>query len=152
MNLTYRFELYADQGLTNLTSMVDGLASGGQPYVYWTINQDLAEDATYWWRALADEGVVQGEYSTVFGFTIDTIADEPPPDDPDSGTPTTEPTDVSPGLADANAEGGGGSSSGGGCSISPRGGADWQAWLPLWAAIIAPALFGARRRQKQARR
>jgi hypothetical protein len=82
--LAYDFELYADESLTELIDAQGAIVSTART-VAWTPTADLDENATYWWRARANDSHTAGRWTAVAWFTVDRL-NEPP----------TVPTAVSP--------------------------------------------------------
>lgn len=74
--LTYQFELYADPALQVVLPGTEGLAETPQRTA-WTVDTNLAEDHTYYWRARASDGFSSSPWMAVASFTVDT-ADLPP--------------------------------------------------------------------------
>jgi len=48
--LVYEYEVYTDSVLTEAGVLLGGVAEGSATTA-WTVTTDLAENATYWWRA-----------------------------------------------------------------------------------------------------
>jgi MYXO-CTERM domain-containing protein len=67
--VTYLFEVYADEALTEL------VASGADTETTWTVDAELGEDSTYWWRVAAQddfEPVAQSDWSDPWSFVVNT--------------------------------------------------------------------------------
>jgi MYXO-CTERM domain-containing protein len=78
--LTYRFEVFAEAGLTNLVASVASTASGVAT-TSWQVNNPLLEDHFYYWRARAtDPGNLSGGWSATGSFFVS--ADNSPPGAP----------------------------------------------------------------------
>ncbi|MFA6011334.1 MAG: hypothetical protein WC799_15215 [Desulfobacteraceae bacterium] len=75
--LTYEFEVYSDESMTQLAASVNGINEGdGVPQ--WRVSVPLTDNTTYWWRARArDSHDAVGNWTPRFSFNIDT-ADEAP--------------------------------------------------------------------------
>ncbi|MCH8475620.1 MAG: fibronectin type III domain-containing protein, partial [Opitutales bacterium] len=77
-SLSYRFEVYADEALTDLRAQVPSVASGtGQ--TTWQVDTDLANEQTYYWRARASDGSNSGEWSDTAIFHRSFTNDPPYP-------------------------------------------------------------------------
>jgi hypothetical protein len=85
--LTYVWELYGDLALGDLVAAEEDVVEGVTGETGWTVPFDLDEDRRYWWRAAASDGVLQGPWSAVRAFVVET-EDAPP-----SGTSFVFPTD-----------------------------------------------------------
>ncbi|MFZ0613063.1 MAG: chitobiase/beta-hexosaminidase C-terminal domain-containing protein [Desulfobacterales bacterium] len=76
--LTYGFEVCADSNLSQPVASTDGIPAGTTGTTAWRLDTDLADGATYYWRATAfDELGVQSE-GTVGSFTVDLFHPAPP--------------------------------------------------------------------------
>ncbi|MCC6821969.1 MAG: hypothetical protein IT579_14660, partial [Verrucomicrobia subdivision 3 bacterium] len=53
--VSYRFEVYADAGLSNLVAQVPVMAAGWNTTA-WQVDVNLLDHAQYWWRCLASSG------------------------------------------------------------------------------------------------
>ncbi len=74
--LAYEFELYADPPLQVPLPGAAGLPETPQRTA-WTVDTNLAEDHTYYWRARATDGFSSSPWMAVASFTVDTV-DLPP--------------------------------------------------------------------------
>ena len=65
--LTYTIQVSTESDFSNVTASTSGLAEGaggaGTGQTAWTINRDLEEGTTYYWRVRAVEGSLTGEFS-----------------------------------------------------------------------------------------
>ena len=94
--LTYEFELYSDAGFTNLVAGKVSVAETPDR-TSWTLLASLVENAVYYWRARATDGLTLSPWTTVSSFRVDQADDAPSapvPDSPDDGARvgTREPT------------------------------------------------------------
>ena len=73
-NLSYRFEIYADEDLTTLVEQ--GVSASAQ----WTVPSELTDKTRYFWRAQAEDahGLTGTWMDTASFFVKDTGPDEPP--------------------------------------------------------------------------
>ncbi|MGA8241866.1 MAG: chitobiase/beta-hexosaminidase C-terminal domain-containing protein [Desulfobacterales bacterium] len=69
--LTYRFEVYADSGLTIPVASVGGIPAGASGTTAWRLKTDLTDDATYYWRAIASDELGVRSETAVGAFTVD---------------------------------------------------------------------------------
>lgn len=67
--LSYRFEVYADPGLTTLMAQVPAVASG-LVTTAWTVDTDLPNNAQFWWRCRATDGTNLGPWMTPGTFFV----------------------------------------------------------------------------------
>lgn len=74
-NLTYNFEVALDPGFASIVASETGIAPGGRT-TSWTLPVALEENATYYWRAQADDWQVAGPWSTG-SFLVNTANDAP---------------------------------------------------------------------------
>nr|MDA3797553.1 hypothetical protein [Kiritimatiellia bacterium] len=68
-NLDYEIEVYSDIMLSNLVANVPVLASGDE-ITSWQVDQDLPDDAQYWWRCRATDGLNTGAWMTTASFYV----------------------------------------------------------------------------------
>ena len=74
--LSYEFELYADQAMTNLVAGADGI--GEMPLITeWQVPHSLQENGTYYWRARAFDGARNSDWSATASFMVNTANDAP---------------------------------------------------------------------------
>jgi hypothetical protein len=76
--LTYRFEVYADAGLTNLVAQVPAVASGAG-VTSWQVDTDLPNNAQYWWRCRANDGTNDGPWMSTGTFFVNEVNHPPAP-------------------------------------------------------------------------
>ena len=127
-NVTYRFEIAADQGFTRLIAIWSAPRSGGDRTE--VTGSDLAPGTEYYWRVNASDGGFTAPYSIIQAFRT-----EAPPAPPPTPTPTPEPQPPS---------GGGG---GGGGGPWPRNGAEVVAWANAnYPDRLAGGISGDQRR------
>jgi hypothetical protein len=74
--LTYEFEVYSDETLTNRVANVPALASGTAT-TSWQVDLDLDDKLQYWWRCRADDGTDVGPWSETGSFTVNHV-NQPP--------------------------------------------------------------------------
>jgi len=72
--LTYEFELYADPSLTDLVS--SARLSEGNLITAWTVDTQLTDKTTYYWRARANDGKLPGSWMNTAIFMVDTEGPE----------------------------------------------------------------------------
>ena len=78
--LTYSFEVWGDDALTELLAVVEDVTEEDVE-TDWVVNETLPDDASFWWRAAADDGYVQGPWSdpaAVFVNTTDGVPADGP--------------------------------------------------------------------------
>jgi hypothetical protein len=66
--LTYEFQIWADEELTELAEEVAGISPQSYATI-WTTEFTPENNATYWWRARAVDGTEPGQWSAVWSFT-----------------------------------------------------------------------------------
>jgi len=74
--VSYEFEVYADQAMTDLVVRADGIVETPQ-LTGWQIPQPLAENGTYYWRSRAFDGTAHSDWSTAASFMVNTANDAP---------------------------------------------------------------------------
>jgi len=125
-NVTYRFEIAADQGFTRMIAVWSAPRSGGDRTE--VTGSDLAPGTEYYWRVNASDGGYTAPYSIIQAFKT-----EAPP----APAPAPTPTPVPP------PSGGGG---GGGGGPWPRNGEEVIAWAAAnYPDRLAPTSSGQRR-------
>jgi fibronectin type 3 domain-containing protein len=67
--LTYRFEVYGDEGLSNLLAQVPAVASGIDRST-WQVDVNLANSQQYWWRCRASDASNTGPWMATATFFI----------------------------------------------------------------------------------
>lgn len=82
--LTYEFTVYSDSGLTNVVWNQANI-SEGTSYTSVVIGTELSEDTQYWWRARANDGVQNGNWSATRSFYVST--ENNPPSSPTLNSP-----------------------------------------------------------------
>ena len=75
-NLTYNFDLALDPDFTQVVTSINGIASG-QGTTSWTAPQPLQENGWYYWRAQADDWLMEGPWSATARFLVNTANDAP---------------------------------------------------------------------------
>jgi len=91
--LEYRFELYADEALTELVLGLGEVSEGLGGQTAADVELALEEDAPYWWRVRASDAYVDGDWSELAHFVRD-LYDAPDSGWPDSGTGTQDSADT----------------------------------------------------------
>ncbi len=74
--LTYDFEVYSDQALTNLVASATAVPETPQ-ITSWTTSVSLTENQTYYWRARAFDGELYSAWMPVASFMVNTANDPP---------------------------------------------------------------------------
>ena len=74
--LVYEFELYTDSGLTTRI-ISSGEQEEGTNTTSWQVSSDLQENAAYYWRTRAYDGLLYGEWMTPAAFRVNTFNDSP---------------------------------------------------------------------------
>lgn len=75
-SLTYNFTLALDPGFTQIVASAQGIFSG-QGTTSWLVPVALQENQHYYWRAQADDWLIEGPWMTPAGFFVNTT-NEPP--------------------------------------------------------------------------
>ena len=75
-NLTYNFEIANDESFTDMVASAKGITSG-EGSTSWAVPVNLQENAWYYWRAQADDWLVEGQWSTVARFLVNSANDAP---------------------------------------------------------------------------
>jgi hypothetical protein len=75
--LTYEFGIYSDSGCTALVEGQAGITEGAGQTSY-TVVGALTENATYWWRVRANDGVQNGGWSGARNFIVNATNDGGP--------------------------------------------------------------------------
>jgi hypothetical protein len=100
--LTYEFELFGDEGLTQPLPGASGVPETPSRSA-WPVAAGLAEDATYWWRARATDGFSTSPWSAVSSFTVDAVHRPPTAPVPDTPVPGARVASLQPELVVRNA-------------------------------------------------
>jgi hypothetical protein len=74
--ITYEFEIYSDSGLTNLLAVSDPLAET-ESTTLWPVTFELEENAVYYWRARAFDGLLYGDWMAPASFRVN-VENDPP--------------------------------------------------------------------------
>ncbi len=69
--LTYTVEVYSDEALTDRVFSLADLAEGTDGETAVELELPLAEDHSYWWRAVASDGFVEGDPAAAESFLWD---------------------------------------------------------------------------------
>jgi streptogramin lyase len=75
-SLTYNFQVALDADFSAIVASVKGVASGTGT-TSWTVPESLLENGTYYWRAQADDWLVEGPWSATSRFFVNTVNDPP---------------------------------------------------------------------------
>lgn len=75
-DLTYNFEIALDSGFTQMVASVQGIAAGDGT-TSWTVPVALQENTSYYWRAQADDWLVEGPWSGTARLFVNTANDAP---------------------------------------------------------------------------
>lgn len=75
-NLTYNFAVALDPDFTRIVASITGVA-GGEGSTSWTVPVSLLENTSYYWRAQADDWLMEGPWSTTARFFVNTTNDAP---------------------------------------------------------------------------
>jgi hypothetical protein len=67
--LTYRFEVFSDETLSNLVAMVPSVA-GQAVITAWKVDAQLVNNSQYWWRSQANDGSNAGPWMSTATFYI----------------------------------------------------------------------------------
>ncbi len=95
LELTYDYEVYIDpDGTTLAAAGADIVESPDQ--TSWTVNVDLPDDAMAYWRCRADDGIVDGPWSDLASFYVNSSGDAPSTPVPVSPVDDLVVTTVSP--------------------------------------------------------
>ena len=76
MTLTYEYEVYADADATTLLAQTSDVAESPSQTL-WTVDVGLPDAAVSYWRCRANDGLVDGPWSDLASFYIDTSGDAP---------------------------------------------------------------------------
>lgn len=101
--LTYEFALFGDEALTQELPGAAGVAETASRTA-WTVAANLAEDATYRWRARATDGFSTSAWSALASFTVDAVNRPPTAPVPDTPLPGTRVASRQPALVVRNAQ------------------------------------------------
>lgn len=74
--LTYNFEIALDPDFTQIEASLKGVV-GGQGTTSWTAPASLQDNRLYYWRAQADDWLMEGPWSAVSRFFVSTANDPP---------------------------------------------------------------------------
>ncbi len=100
--LTYEFELYSDSNLSNLIAS-SGLIAEATNITSWHSAPELQENAVYYWRARAFDGILYGEWMLPASFRINVENDVPTAPTLSWPTDSSEVSSPSPSLTVNNA-------------------------------------------------
>ncbi len=75
-DLTYNFDLALDPDFIQIVSSAKGI-TGGAGTTSWAVPVSLAENGWYYWRAQADDWLMEGPWSTAARFLVNTLNDAP---------------------------------------------------------------------------
>lgn len=74
--LTYEYELYADQALTELVASHASVVEGSL-ITSWTAPLTLNDNTRYWWRGRASDGSAVSQWTEEGSFFVNTANDAP---------------------------------------------------------------------------
>jgi flagellar hook assembly protein FlgD/Tol biopolymer transport system component len=74
--LTYNFQVALDPDFSQIVTSFVGVPSGGQTTA-WQVPTNLGDNAWYYWRAQADDWLVEGPWSATSRFFVNTSNDAP---------------------------------------------------------------------------
>ena len=75
--LTYDFELYLDENLTQFVTSGYGVIEDGSGETLWKVDVPLIEDTEYWWVARANDPWTPGPWTDPENFTLNEFNDPP---------------------------------------------------------------------------
>jgi hypothetical protein len=75
-NLTYRFEIYSDEAMTQLVAQVPAVAETVST-TSWAVDTDLLNNHQYWWRSRAFDGTNTGPWSATATFYVVQVNNPP---------------------------------------------------------------------------
>ena len=76
--LTYEYEVYSDDALTNLVASVSGVTDGGVSTT-WNVNPALTEDSRFRWRTRCNDGFENSGWSDSASFWVNAVNQPPDP-------------------------------------------------------------------------
>jgi hypothetical protein len=83
-SLTYQFEVYSDQAVTQLVAQVPAVASGNGT-TSWQVDINLPDNANYWWRCRASDNASTSNWSMLTNFAVNEFNN--PPNQVEPSTP-----------------------------------------------------------------
>jgi hypothetical protein len=75
--LTYDFQVSTTSGFTNIVAQVSGLAEGASSTTSWTVDPQLTDATSYYWRVRAYDGADYSDWSSSRIFTVQ-LPNNPP--------------------------------------------------------------------------
>lgn len=75
-NLTYNFQIALDPDFTQIVASVVGISSG-EATTSWAVPENLQENGVYYWRAQADDWLIEGPWSATARFFVNTANEAP---------------------------------------------------------------------------
>jgi len=75
-SLTYNFEIALDPAFTEMVASAKGISSG-EATSSWSVPEYLQENGLYYWRAQADDWLIEGPWSATARFFVNTANDAP---------------------------------------------------------------------------
>ncbi len=75
--LLYSWEVYSDAGLGSLVTSVDSAAEDASGQTSWQVDAPLTENASYWWRARANDPYVAGAWCITGEFFVNAVNEAP---------------------------------------------------------------------------
>ena len=76
--ILYNFEVYEDMSLTTLVASVFGEPEDISGQTGWKVTTPLLENTLYWWRASANDGIIDSPWSLTETFFVNEIEEAPP--------------------------------------------------------------------------
>jgi MYXO-CTERM domain-containing protein len=95
MTLTYEYEVYADADATTLLAHTSDVAESPSQTL-WTVDVPLPDAAVSYWRCRANDGIVDGPWSDLASFYVDSSGDAPTTPEPYSPIDGETVTTLSP--------------------------------------------------------
>jgi PKD repeat protein len=77
-DLTYSFEVYDSASLVNLVASISGEPEDISGQTGWKVDVPLIENTLYWWRAAANDGIIDSPWSDPETFFVNEIEEAPP--------------------------------------------------------------------------
>lgn len=100
--IAYSFEVSTSSDFSTLAASKSGVtATGGS--ASWTVNAPLADNTTYYWRTLANDGYTNSAYMTTATFFLNTSNDAPAGATVNAPATGTEVNSLTPSLSVSNA-------------------------------------------------
>ncbi len=75
--LSYAYEVWADEAMTQAVDSDNGIAEGTGGETDWMPTTVLTENGSYWWRAQASDAYTEGPWSELASFWVNAVNDPP---------------------------------------------------------------------------